>query len=69
MCRNFIVYIVSLVRPREEEAKNSDDSHILDVETLTALGIVAEMRKMAAGFLKKPQVNDDQEPSVRGEGK
>ena len=38
-------------------------------EPQLSLGIVAEMKKMTAGILKKSQVNDDEVPNVSGEGK
>ena len=38
-------------------------------EPQLSLGIVTEVRKMTVGILKKPQVNDDEEPSVSGGGK
>ncbi len=39
MCSNFIMYILSLVRQREEGAKKSDDSPILALRPLTIPGI------------------------------
>ena len=64
---SFIYFPWNIREERERERRGVTIQPSKSREPQLSLGIVAEMRKMTAGILKKPRVNDDDEPSVSGE--